>query len=142
MRGGRRRFLTCPSKRLRKVFVIWLRCTGGTRGKCRNCANGVRRNRRSTCWQSDEKDVGKPASGTGDAGARALARSKAERRLRVGSGQRRDPSREVADLLQLAFAVDHLNRLVDRLQRDAVQRRVEVQPLPASARGDRLSAIV
>ena len=95
-------------------------------------------------WQgtSREDDVCEAAARAGGALAIAIAGAETEGRLPAGAGQVGDAPRTGVASARLLFPVDPLDRLVDGLQGDAVQRRIEMKPLPAAAGGDRLGAVV
>jgi hypothetical protein len=73
---------------------------------------------------------------------RREAGAKRERGLPLVAGQARDALRPLIALPGLAFAVDHLDRLVERLHGEPARGGAQVQPLPDASGGERRLAIV
>ena len=88
------------------------------------------------------QDVRKPAPRPRRRRARGVSGAKRECRLPVVAGETGDALCPRGPLPGLAFAVDHLDRLVERLQGKSLSGRAQVQALPdAPRREGRLSVV-
>ena len=126
-------------------LIPCLKSWATTHCTCRHRARRFRTNAvslRVLGWErtgpSADDDVREVAARAGGALAVAIASPETEGRLPAAAGQFGDVLHIVAAAAGLPFPVDPLDRLVDGLQGDAVQRRIEMQPLPAAAGEDRL----
>ena len=86
----------------------------------------------------------RPSNVGGDWRARIASQSPHETKTSLANRRRSGArcARPCRCAPELPFAIDHFDRLVERLHRHAMGRRVQMQPLPGSPRGDRISSIV
>jgi hypothetical protein len=96
----------------------------------------------ATSAASPQHDILEPAPRARRRRARREAGAKRERGLPLVAGQARDALRPLIALPGLAFAVDHLDRLVERLHGEPARGGAQVQPLPDASGGERRRAIV
>jgi hypothetical protein len=89
-----------------------------------------------------QHDILEPAPRARRRRARREAGAKRERGLPLVAGQARDALRPLIALPGLALAVDHLDRLVERLHGEPARGGAQVQPLPDASGGERRLAIV
>ena len=96
----------------------------------------------ATSATSLQHDILEPTPRARRRRARREAGAKRERGLPLVAGQARDALRPLIALPGLAFAVDHLDRLVERLHGEPARGGAQVQPLPDASGGERRLAIV
>src|SRR5580692_10069600 len=84
----------------------------------------------ATSAASLQHDILEPAPGARRRRARREAGAERERGLPLVAGQARDALRPLGAPPGLAFAVDHLDRLIERLHGEPTRGRAQVQLLP------------
>ncbi len=97
---------------------------------------------RPTSAASLQHDVPEPAPRARGCRTRRKAGSERERGLPLVAGQARNALRPLVALPGLSFAVDHLDRLIERLHREPTRGRAQMHPLPDASGGERRLAIV